>query len=275
MQGNYKHIIFDESVNITQSHPLKSLFWMLAIAFSVIVTLYIILVFVLDLLTPHLGVGAEKWLWDNIYSHEFEALMHHEDEKMQAQQAYLQHLLDRIPKTDLPPLDYQVMLDDSDVINAYALPGGYIVMNKGLIDKLDSENAIMFVLGHELGHFANRDHLRGLGRVAIALTISALLTGQSSGASDMIGYIDYFAQSYVSRDQESKADMYGLKALGKVYGHAGGATNLFEILKAQESSIKWQDYLSTHPSSETRIQKLHEQMQKQQLDIQTVLPKKQ
>jgi len=65
----------------------------------------------------------------------------------------------------VPQLDYRLFIIDNPTPNALAMPGGGIGVTQGLLDKLTHEEiARAFVLGHELGHFKHRDHLRGMGR---------------------------------------------------------------------------------------------------------------
>jgi Zn-dependent protease with chaperone function len=72
-------------------------------------------------------------------------------------------------------MQYKIHIIPDPRINAMALPGGNIVVFSALIKETGSENELAFVLAHELGHFANRDHLRGLGRRLLLLTASAAL----------------------------------------------------------------------------------------------------
>ncbi|MCA9771470.1 MAG: M48 family metallopeptidase, partial [Myxococcales bacterium] len=64
------------------------------------------------------------------------------------------------------PYTFRVSVIDAPEPNAMAMPGGRILVTQGLLDRVESENELASVLGHELGHFHGRDHLRGLGRSA-------------------------------------------------------------------------------------------------------------
>ena len=75
------------------------------------------------------------------------------------------------------PFEFRVEIDSSAAPNAMALPGGLIVVTQGLLDQVESENELAFVLGHELGHFRNRDHLRALGRGIMISLFLAVVTG--------------------------------------------------------------------------------------------------
>ena len=99
-----------------------------------------------------------------------------------------------------------ILFSDSEQVNAFALPGRVIVINKGLVGKAASENEISFVLAHELGHIENRDHLRGIGRSLVLMTFSAMLLGPDNGVGKMLGKGLHLSEMKFSRVQESRAD---------------------------------------------------------------------
>ncbi|MGE0764126.1 MAG: M48 family metallopeptidase [Bdellovibrionales bacterium] len=143
--------------------------------------------------------------------------------------------------------------------NAFAMPGGTVMVTSGLLKGLKSENGLAFVLGHELGHFVNRDHLLGLGRGLGMLVVAAFF-----GVADLdflglnIG-IEVVGNSF-SRQQEAAADEYALQLVQKKYGHLSGVEEFFNhILK---SEMGWQhqlpSFISTHPNAHDRLQVIHE-----------------
>lgn len=138
--------------------------------------------------------------------------------------------------------------------NAFAFPGGKILVTSGLIENIKSENGLMFVLGHEIGHFINRDHLQGFGR-QITLTVLMGLFGFDSNVITNIGQIPI--RSF-QREQELKADDHGLLLLHKLYGHAAGAGEFFEHMKKNETGAEkvLASLFSTHPPSEERLNQL-------------------
>ncbi len=119
--------------------------------------------------------------------------------------------------------NFTIYLSDSDDVNAIALPGGRIVVFKGLLDQVESENELAMVLAHELGHFAHRDHMRGLGRGLGLAVATALLLGENNSASGLISKAVLTFQVKYSQSQESAADQFGVDLLTARYGHAGGA----------------------------------------------------
>ena len=80
------------------------------------------------------------------------------------------------PDSPISNRPFHVYVTEVDDINAIALPGSNIIVFSGLLQNIQSENELVMVLGHELGHYAHKDHLRGLGR---GLGISLVITSYS------------------------------------------------------------------------------------------------
>lgn len=151
--------------------------------------------------------------------------------------------------------DYRVLYVPNATVNAIALPGDAIVIYAGLVQQAKSENELMMVLAHELGHFAHRDHLRGLGRTLLVQIVFAMFFGdagalQSAAASGIEG----ITRSQFSQSQEREADEYGLTLLQKTYGHVAGATDFFTRMSQQKGADI--AFLSTHPAPGQRVKEL-------------------
>ncbi len=167
----------------------------------------------------------------------------------------LNQLLDRL-EAELPPeqqrRDYQALLVPEPTVNALALPGDAIVIYGGLIEQAESENELMMVLGHELGHFAHRDHLRRIGRVLLVRMVVATILGDVGALQSIASSaITAVSQSRFSQSQEREADEFGLTLLNATYGHVAGATDFFERLSQQRGADF--AFLSTHPAPKQRI----------------------
>lgn len=135
--------------------------------------------------------------------------------------------------------------------NAMAYPGGTIAVTRGLLESLEGEEvALAFVLGHELGHFAHRDHLRSLGhRLGFGAAV-ALIFGNLDVISDKATEIAFLKYS---RDQERAADDFGIEAVEALFGRLEGAGRLFEVLAEADHSPRWAYMLTTHPGSAERL----------------------
>jgi predicted Zn-dependent protease len=190
----------------------------------------------------------------------------------------LNTLLDRLeaqlPTKQREGRDYQVLYVPEDTVNALALPGDRIVIFKGLLAEAESENELAMVLGHELGHFANRDHLRGLTRqVMLSLVLSSMFGDVGSIGAIASNSIYAISNAQFSQSQEKQADEVGLKLLEQTYGHAAGATDFFR--RSVEQDIPGMSILASHPPSKSRIDHIEKLIEQQDYLVKekTDLPK--
>lgn len=243
-----------ENVNISRTSPIREFFLLLGGVLGVILIVYIALGFAVDIVVTKLSPEIEQSL-GRLYSKIYE----NTEETTTGIQ--LQEILDGLAK-ELPKgeLQYKVHLVANSLINAMALPGGNIVVFSGLIKEVKSENELAFVLAHELGHFANRDHLRGLGRRLVLLTISIALLGRDSSAANFLMNSLLNVEMKFSQHQEKMADLWALDLLNRRYGHVSGATDFFEKMSKKEKKGRILYYFATHPYPENRVKTLEEQI---------------
>ncbi|MEO1522500.1 MAG: M48 family metallopeptidase [Cyanobacteria bacterium J06633_2] len=177
----------------------------------------------------------------------------------------LNEMLNQIERY-LPPemradRDFQVFYIPQDVINAIAIPGDRVIIYQGLLEQAESENEVMMVLGHELGHFANRDHLRGLGqKLMIRLAIASIFGDVGALGSIAASGVTAISDSQFSQKQENQADEVGLDLLNQAYGHVAGATDFFDRMNDRQGlEIA---FLASHPTSSSRVNRLERLIQK-------------
>ncbi|MCK5492146.1 MAG: M48 family metallopeptidase, partial [Candidatus Omnitrophica bacterium] len=221
------------NVNISSKSPIKQLSSLLIALTGALLIIYILLGFSVNILAPRLPETVENSLsklYKPIY---FNKRINLNEEKK------IQLLLDDITKTLKYQQKYQVYLIDNDNINALALPGKIIVIFSGLLNELDSENELSFVLGHELGHFENKDHLKALGRNVVLFTLSTIVFGQNNSLSNFIGRSLTKAEMKFSQTQETKADLYAVEVLNKRYKHVGGSTDFLKKLLKNTHTPKY------------------------------------
>ena len=247
----YKHREFREDTSPREYHPIKeSTYMLLGVTCFILASLAITSLFI-DRLVVYLPYSWERKLVGT-----FEAVRHKPQNKLQESQqqslnALFETLLTYSP-SELGTL--KVGLLDVDQPNAIALPGGMILVTTGLMSKVRSQNELAFVLGHELGHYQARDHLRNLGRgIAISIILTTIGVGQATGELT-VGPTQLAARKF-NRLQESDADAFGLRLVAEMFGHVGGATDYFERLPDPNSALNKTiaSYLSTHPLNEERI----------------------
>lgn len=148
---------------------------------------------------------------------------------------------------------------DSDVINAFALPGGKVFMSRGLMQELNNEAALAGVLGHEIGHVTARHVDERISHAMVVQGIASVggAVAGSSGWSDAIGLVvGAGGQGYLlkfGRDQESEADSQGLKYMVRAGYDPMGMVDVIRVLMgASEGSQQW-EILSTHPDPARRL----------------------
>jgi Zn-dependent protease with chaperone function len=265
----YKPALPEHNDNVSHEHPARE-FIILACG----ITLFLLAVFWLLGLCVDLAVER--------ISPEMEAVIFASDgspgpdpvDGSEPRQAKLQNMVDALRECGGITCPLKVALIDSDDANALAFPGGRIFVLNGLLDTVASENGLAFVLAHELAHFKNRDHLRGLGRGIVLTAVAALLTGAGSEATQLLAPSANFTQAQYSQDREELADEQALRTLACYYGHAGGATEFFEAMKERDQDILpgFGHYFSTHPEALERIDNLRRLTQEQDLAVEAVLP---
>ncbi|GBC61218.1 peptidase M48 [Desulfonema ishimotonii] len=239
----------EENVNVTPVSPLRELFVLISGLIAVAVGIYFLLGFAVDLIVPHISPGLEHALARHI-TERFAG-----SEQTDDRSGALQSLADRLKNgcVDLP-YDLTVFVADDARVNAVALPGGNIVVFSGLLEKMSSENEMAFVLLHEMGHFVHRDHLRGMGRALVLVALSAFFLGPDNPVGGMLVQGLHLSEMKFSREQETHADRFALRALNCSYGHIAGATEFFKKMGQEETPAGaiGQFYLS-HPESRKRI----------------------
>ena len=263
MKFTPRHI--EENVNVSTTHPLAELGWLVGGLLLLVLVGYIVLGVATEIAVARIPIRAEAWLGEQ-FTDSMEAL------QSEALQARLVKLLDRLPAdSPLHEYDFSVHLVENEEINALALPGGHIIVFTGLVEQAESENEVAMVLAHELGHFAHRDHLRRLGR-GLSLALGAfLLFGEDSATADLVNRFLLVSESHYSREQESAADRFGLELLVADYGHAGGATDFFaRVGKDAGSRIPY--LLASHPHPGDRVRELQNLIAAHGYRVDTVTP---
>lgn len=149
------------------------------------------------------------------------------------------------------PFRFELMVVDTPEVNAFALPGGFIVVNSGLLAEARSGEEVAAVLAHELSHVTLRHSTK---RIAGGLGVSAAL-------ALVLGFVDLGAPAYTlsylaslgyERDQELEADQHGQALLERAGISPLGMATFFERLS---SSITPPELLSTHPDPGDRAER--------------------
>lgn len=192
------------------------------------------------------------------------------DEKLQA---YVQQVGERVAKhSHRSQLAYQFTVVDSPDINAFALPGGYIYIHRGLLAYLSSEAELAAVLGHEVGHVTARHSVQQQSQsTAWGLLGQAVAIGTGVGAAaDVTGALGtVFVRGY-GRDMELEADGLGAQYLARSGYDPQAMIEVVKVLKNQEDFARdqaaergeaqpaggYHGIFDTHPDNDLRLQQV-------------------
>jgi Zn-dependent protease with chaperone function len=175
----------------------------------------------------------------------------------------IQVMVDRLePHAALDGMEFEVHVVDAQMVNAFALPGGTIVVFTGLIAKADSANQVAGVLGHEMAHATLRHGMQRIGQsLGLAAAVSLLL-GDTQGLVAAGAELFQLASinSY-SREQENAADAEGVRMLHAAGIDPAGFTAFFQTLKDEHGELPGvASWISTHPQHDDRIAAIEEQL---------------
>ncbi len=248
----------DENMNISPQSPLRTFSMAMAKIVALLVMIYFAIGVAVDIIAPRISIETEKKI-GALAGADFK------DKKQTEQELRLQAILDPLVKGEpaLPGFNYKVYVQDNNQVNALALPGGNIVVFTGLIKEVNSENEMAMILAHELGHFRNRDHLRGMGRQLILLLLVTFFSGGDTTSQKVIMPSITTMQMRFSQGQERAADQFGLDLLNKTYGHISGSTDFFVKMSKKDDWPKFMYFFSTHPYPASRILAITDRIQKQ------------
>lgn len=156
---------------------------------------------------------------------------------------------------------YTFYVVDSEQINAFAIPGGHVYVNRGLIERADNLSELAGVLGHEVAHVSERHGIEQWQRAQNAnLGLSVLygvLLGRQPGTVERVGIQAGGAAVFASygRDAEREADLRGVEYVTRAGIHPRGMVTFFQELLAerQRNPSRLEQWFSTHPLTEERI----------------------
>lgn len=168
--------------------------------------------------------------------------------------------------SERPELPWEFFVADSEVVNAFALPGGKIFITRGLISKMENDAQLAAVLGHEIAHVTAQHSGQQMAHGTI---VSILATGASVAADSVIedemlatavGVGSRLAGTGLvlqySRSHESQADSLGLRYMTQAGYNPEGMVQLMEILQREAQGGFVPEFMLTHPLPQTRIRQV-------------------
>jgi predicted Zn-dependent protease len=170
-----------------------------------------------------------------------------------------------------PALDWRFIVLDSDGVNAYAAPGGFIHVTRGLLGMLKDESELAGVLGHEITHVTERHTVDDL-RTSSGISTTSELAGKGGGLTREVvaklagkAFEDIFDGKF-SQGKESNADEIGIRLANKTgYSPHGLATALQKILDRNSGQKQPNGWFSSHPQLKDRIANVEKQIKSEKL----------
>ncbi len=238
----YTRKLPDENINNPKENHLFTVIKLAASLVLTVCAIYIVLIYTVDFTVEHLSPESEAKL--------LKYAKIDMDIKGVEKSEYLQNVTDRLSRCAKLPYDVRIYILKDDTINAYALPGGKIIITEGMLKKIKNENELASVIGHELGHFKHKDHLKALGKSLVIGTLSML-------ASDNYGSLFtttlQVTNAKYSQSQEIASDLFGIDLMQCAYGSVKGADTLFSRMDKGE---KWKYFLASHPDFHKRVERM-------------------
>jgi predicted Zn-dependent protease len=213
-----------------------------------------------------------------------------ESEEIRLGQSYHRQILDEMPAYDdaglaayvndvgqrvarnshRPELDYHFTVLDSDMVNAFALPGGYIYITRGIMAYLDSEAELAAVLGHEIGHVTARHSVRQQSAATVTGVAGAVLGAATGipGSQDLFNVLGDAMLSGYGRDHELESDRLGAEYLARSGYDPQAMLAVIGVLKNQElienerarregrQARSYHGVFASHPENDQRLQEV-------------------
>jgi len=174
---------------------------------------------------------------------------------------YLNVLGDSIARVaDDRNLDWRFFIVDSPEVNAFAIPGGFVYINRGLIERTTQMNQLAGVLGHEIAHVVRRHSVKQMQagqRLNVGVMLGCILTPICTNGGDMaVGIAGQGIMASFSRGDEAESDQEGIAYVMRAGIDPRGVPDMFHILmkeRAERPSGGIDAWFRTHPLEEDRV----------------------
>lgn len=157
------------------------------------------------------------------------------------------------------------LLADPQVVNAFALPGGQVFITYALFSRLDKEDQLAGILGHEIGHVIARHSAERMAQQELAqgLTGAAVIAAGDYNSAQGIQMIANMVGMKYGREQELESDDLGVRFMFESGYDPRALLDVMRILEeASQGGQRQPEFFSTHPSPENRVQKINEAIEK-------------
>ncbi len=160
------------------------------------------------------------------------------------------------------PYNYEFhLLRDSETVNAFALPGGQIFITYALLSKLENEDQVAGVLGHEIGHVLGKHSAERVANSEMWSTIS-MGAEVGGGAGEAVGAIGQNILLGNGREDELESDDLGVRFMIRAGYDPYQMIGVMKILKAASGGSRQPEFQSTHPDPENRMEQIEASIKK-------------
>ena len=158
------------------------------------------------------------------------------------------------------PYKYEFHLVDTKTVNAFAMPGGFVVVHSGLIERAGSAEEVAGVLAHEVQHVEKRHSLKAMAHsLGLGIAISLIFGDVSGGA--VVGAAQEMSRLSFSRESETEADLEGMKMLARAGIDPTGLKTFFRKM-SEDNKLALPAILSSHPASADRFALIDKELPK-------------
>ncbi|MCW1843856.1 M48 family metallopeptidase [Prosthecomicrobium hirschii] len=233
--------------------------WMLAALASIAALLFVGIPALADRIAPLIPVSAEQKIGEAAKPQILSTLSGGKTPKLCRSQdgsLALRHLTEPLIAAAGAPLPVTVDVVDVRLPNAFALPGGSVILTRGLIEKVASPEELAGVFAHELGHVVHRDGMRGLLKSAGLSIVLGLIIGDFTGSSVAVLVGRTLIDAGYSRETEAMADAFAIDLMTRIGRDPAALGTALEAISKEgpelDGVLSW---LSTHPvtAERTRI----------------------
>lgn len=156
------------------------------------------------------------------------------------------------------------LLADAEVVNAFALPGGQVFITTALFNKLETEDQLAGIFGHEVGHVVARHGAERIAKQELTqgLTGAAVVASGDYNTAQAAQMIAGLINMSYGRDQELESDDLGVRFMLQAGYDAEALIGVMQILEQASGGQRQPEFLSTHPSPENRVQKIKDAIAK-------------
>lgn len=182
-------------------------------------------------------------------------------EQMKSLRKIFRRLVDKSSRNG--ELEFKLSIVQDDTVNAFALPGGYVFVNTGLLSFARTDGEIAGVLAHEIAHIDRRHSIQAVGRaVGLSLLLQLVMNNKDNDNREQIrkigGTAINLAQLGYSRENEYEADRFAVTFMTQAGFQKQDLANFFRHLEAKSggSGPDFLQFLSTHPPTGERIKRI-------------------